>query len=147
MRHDLDCAGGMNTSASGKSIYLARCFWLNTQCILYAKYKESCKHCVYSCFISLDLSQGVLCVLRLTSLCIVNTDEFCSLGSHAEENEAGPRIHYCFSSEYYPDHLPAGASTQIYTHTHEEMLIKTLSACAAIYMHTCVQTYLLPIGW
>lgn len=36
------------------TLVLRKCYSLATPCILYTKYKESCKQCIYSWFISLD---------------------------------------------------------------------------------------------
>lgn len=90
----------------------------------------------------------MLCVLRLTSLCIVNTDECRSLGSYAKENEAGPR--FSLLCELWVSPWPSACQqeyTSIHTptNTHEEILIKTYSACTEIYTHIFLSHWMIKV--
>lgn len=58
------------------------------------KYEDSCKPCVDSWIIWLNLSQGVLCFFILTALCMRNTNLCHSVGNDAEEKQ---RLAHVFS--------------------------------------------------
>lgn len=68
-------------------------------------------------------------------------------GAMLKRTRLAPGFRYCVSSEYHPDHLPASRSTQAYTHTntHEEILIKTYSACTEVYTHIFLSHWMIKV--